>query len=234
MRGTHKLQPLQLDFRAGDRPGRWAGPALLVLALAFCADVLWDWQQLSRQMAQGREQLAALQARGVQGAATATSAPQHHGAGTAAAEPGSVAKPGSVAEPATAAEPVRLATAATLAVPGPGRTTAPPEELQAARETIQRIALPWERLFGALESVRSDAVTLTAIEPDAAAGRALVSGEAPDLGAVLAYLQQLRQADGLRDVHLLRHEARRAGSNNRVAGTQGGIAFTVSTAWSAS
>lgn len=80
------------------------------------------------------------------------------------------------------------------------------EELTLARETIQRISLPWYGLFGALESARSEQVALIAIEPDPQAGTVLISGEAKDYATALDYVQQLRQAKTLRDVHLVKHE----------------------------
>ena len=109
------------------------------------------------------------------------------------------------------------------------------EEVTMARETIQRIALPWDRLFGALEAAASTAsgtgagtgsepVALIAIEPDPQAGTVLISGEGRDYAAALGYLQQLRQSKALSAVHLVKHE---------VQNTPGRpVAFTVSAAWS--
>src|SRR5258705_12970489 len=40
------------------------------------------------------------------------------------------------------------------------------DELAAARDTAQRLSLPWGKLFDALESASSEQVALLAIEPD--------------------------------------------------------------------
>lgn len=117
----------------------------------------------------------------------------------------------------------------------PVRSTPPrkisPEELGAARDTIQRIALPWDRLFRALESVQATEVALISIQPDAAAGRAIISGEARDYAAVLAYVEQLQQTQVLRDVHLVKHEQQTANPDG--TGGRRAVAFALSAAWAA-
>jgi len=47
----------------------------------------------------------------------------------------------------------------------------PAEELTAARETVQRLSLPWTQLFGALESAASPQVALLSVEPDTRSGK---------------------------------------------------------------
>jgi len=98
------------------------------------------------------------------------------------------------------------------------------EELTAARETVQRLALPWDELFGALEATATEGVVLAAIEPDAKAGTVLISGDAKDYPAVLAYVAKLRDAKSLTGAHLVRHERR--------ADAQRPFAFAVSASWS--
>lgn len=117
------------------------------------------------------------------------------------------------------AAPARAAESAV----GP-RTSFGPEDLTLARETLRRLSLPWEELFAALESARSDRVALLAIEPDAESGAISISGEARDYLAALTYAERLAQAKGLRNVHLLRHEIRRDASQRTVT-------FTVSANW---
>jgi hypothetical protein len=102
--------------------------------------------------------------------------------------------------------------------------TATPEEIAAARETYQRLATPWEQLFGALESAATERVTLVAVEPDARSGTVKISGEGRDYPAVLDYVVQLRATPTLAGAHLVKHEARQDGP-------QPSIAFSVAAAW---
>lgn len=97
---------------------------------------------------------------------------------------------------------------------------APPEEIAAAREAIERLSMPWQELFGALESAASDKVALLAIEPDPASGTVRISGDGKDYLAALGYVLDLSRADALARVELVRHEAK-----------PGAVAFTVSAAW---
>ena len=110
-----------------------------------------------------------------------------------------------------------------LRVRVPARTVSK-EEIVVARETIQRISLPWDRLFDALESVKPDKVSLIAVEPDPQAGTVLISGESRDYAAALEYVQQLRQVKTLSAVHLVKHELQNTPERP--------VAFTVSATWS--
>jgi len=94
------------------------------------------------------------------------------------------------------------------------------DELAAARDTVQRLSLPWAKLFGALESAASDQVALIAIEPDARAGTVTISGDSKDYLAALTYVLNLSRADTLSHVTLVRHETK-----------QDAVAFTVSASW---
>jgi hypothetical protein len=100
---------------------------------------------------------------------------------------------------------------------------ATPDELAAARETYQRLATPWEQLFGALESAATERVTLVAVEPDARSGTVKISGEGRDYPAVLDYVVHLRASPTLAGAHLVKHEARQDGAQP--------IAFSVAAAW---
>jgi hypothetical protein len=104
---------------------------------------------------------------------------------------------------------------------------ASPEEMRVARETVERLSLEWNNLFGALESSPTGAgadVALLTIEPDARAGTALIGGEAKDYDAALRYVSALAGTSALRNVHLVRHELRDGGSRRP-------LAFTVSASW---
>lgn len=99
-----------------------------------------------------------------------------------------------------------------------------PEELAAVRDTVERLATPWERLFGALEKASSDQVALLGIEPDAKAGTVLITGDSKSYLAALSYVLNLSQVEGLNGVQLVRHEAK---AND----PRGAVSFTVSAAW---
>ena len=97
------------------------------------------------------------------------------------------------------------------------------EEVAAARETVQRLSLPWSSLFAAIESAASEQVALTAIEPDTRTGTVRITGDSKDYLATLTYVLNLSRADGLSSVQLVRHETRQG---DRAVG------FTISAAWS--
>jgi Tfp pilus assembly protein PilN len=100
---------------------------------------------------------------------------------------------------------------------------APAEELAAARETVQRLSTPWEKLFGALESAASDQVALVSIEPDPKAGTVKISGDSKDYLAVLTYVLNLSRAEALSRVQLARHELKND--------AQKSVGFSVSASW---
>ena len=107
------------------------------------------------------------------------------------------------------------------------RPAATPEELATARDTVSRLTLPWDNLFGALESSSSAGIALLALEPDREGGTVVIRGEAADYASVLAYVDRLRQSKTLSQVHLLKHESR-AGKDG---GPDGALAFSVSARW---
>ena len=110
----------------------------------------------------------------------------------------------------------------TKRTPGGAAPKVSPQEVAAVRETVQRLSLPWDELFMALESAASDKVSLAAIEPDARARTVIISGDGKDYLAALSYVLNLSRTEGLERVQLVRHEQRNEGVN-----------FAVSAAWSA-
>jgi hypothetical protein len=110
---------------------------------------------------------------------------------------------------AVALSEARLARAAPAAhdAPPPAAT---PEQLDAARETIRRLATPWGELFAALESTPMAGVGLLGVTPDPAGASVLIAGEARDYPALVQYLAALRRAPPLARAYLIRHEARGA------------------------
>ena len=107
----------------------------------------------------------------------------------------------------------------------PAGARATPQEVAAARETVQRLALPWDGLFTALESAASDKVALTVIEPDAAKGMVTISADGKDYLAALSYVANLSHSGSLERVQLVRHEQKTKDAN-------GAVSFAVSAAWS--
>ena len=107
--------------------------------------------------------------------------------------------------------------------PRAGRKVAA-DELAAARDTVQRLTLPWAKLFGALESAASPHVALLAVEPDPRSGKVTISGDSKDYLAALTYVLNLRRAEGLSNVELARHE-------QRADDPQRPVTFSISASW---
>jgi hypothetical protein len=80
------------------------------------------------------------------------------------------------------------------------------QEVAAVRDTVQRIGMPWDELFIALEAAATDQVALASIEPDLAKGTVLISGDGKDYLAALSYVANLSRIEGLERVQLVRHE----------------------------
>jgi hypothetical protein len=104
---------------------------------------------------------------------------------------------------------------------GAAAPKASPQEVAAVRETVQRLALPWDDLFMALESAASEKVALAAIEPDPRSGTVTISGDGKDYLAALSYVLNLSRTEGLERVQLVRHEQKNES-----------VSFAVSAAWS--
>jgi Tfp pilus assembly protein PilN len=108
--------------------------------------------------------------------------------------------------------------------PAAAEPKATPQEVAVVRETVQRLSLPWDELFAALESAASDTVALAAIEPDTSKGTVTISGDGRDYLAALSYVANLSRSDSLDRVQLLRHERKASDPN-------GPVSFAVSAAW---
>jgi Tfp pilus assembly protein PilN len=98
------------------------------------------------------------------------------------------------------------------------------EEVAAARETVDRLALPWTRLFAALEGAANDQVALLAIEPDTKSGTVTISGDSKDYLAALTYVLNLSRSDALSKVELVRHEVKQNDPQKPVS-------FSIQAAW---
>jgi len=100
------------------------------------------------------------------------------------------------------------------------------QEVAVVRETVQRLGLPWDELFAALESASTQGVVLASIEPDVGKGTVTISGDGKDYLAALSYVSNLSRTRGLERVELVRHERKNPDPN-------GPVSFAVSAAWSA-
>lgn len=165
------MKKLGINFVGHGNASPWAGRVLMILAIAFTADIGFSYRQVRASLDLNEAKIAR-------------------------------AKPRSA--PATRVSP---------------------EELVVVRETVERIGLPWDQLFAALESAASGEVALLGIEPDAKAGTVVISGDSQDYLAALSYVLNLSQAEALRRVQLVRHEIK--GKD-----PQGPVSFAVSAAWS--
>jgi hypothetical protein len=99
-----------------------------------------------------------------------------------------------------------------------------PEEVAVARDTVQRLTLPWPGLFGAIESASSQDVALLTVEPDPRSGKVTISGDSKDYLAALTYVLNLSRSEALSSVELVRHEVKANDPRHPVA-------FAISAAW---
>jgi hypothetical protein len=97
-------------------------------------------------------------------------------------------------------------------------------EIQRANEVIDQLALPWDRLFRAVEGVAVGQVTLLGIAPDAKSGTVQIRAETVDSEAMFAYVKRLGQQSELSDVYLLEHQRDKAGGDRP-------LRFVVTASW---
>jgi Tfp pilus assembly protein PilN len=97
-------------------------------------------------------------------------------------------------------------------------------EIRRANEVIEQIALPWDRLFRAVESAAGEKVALLGITPDQKSGTVEVAGEAADVNAMFDYVKRLQRQPSLVRVYLLNQKL-----NDQDA--QRPVRFTVTASW---
>lgn len=98
------------------------------------------------------------------------------------------------------------------------------QEIRGVNEVIDQLALPWDRLFRAVEDAANDRVALRGIAPDAKAGTVQISAETADPQAMFDYVKRLEQQSGLSQVYLLQHQRERRNTVRPVR-------FLVSASW---
>jgi Tfp pilus assembly protein PilN len=79
------------------------------------------------------------------------------------------------------------------------------QEVGQANEAIEQIALPWDRLFAAVEGAALPGVNLLGISPDARTGSVRLSAETRDAEAMFEYARRLADQPGLARVYLVEH-----------------------------
>jgi len=91
---------------------------------------------------------------------------------------------------------------------GPQSARALRDELQRARAVTQQLALPWGRLFEAVEGAASKQVALIALQPESGQSLVRITAEARDLAEALAFVGRLQATRALGGVHLASHQVR--------------------------
>ncbi len=98
------------------------------------------------------------------------------------------------------------------------------KEIRHANEVIDQIALPWDRLFKAVDAAASNKVALLGITPDQKSGTVEVKGECADLATVFDYVKRLDQQTSLGRVYLLNHQV-------NAQDPQRPVRFTITASW---
>lgn len=100
-------------------------------------------------------------------------------------------------------------------------------EVQQAAQVAGRLNVPWDALFAALETAATPDVALLAIESEAGRRSVRLSGEARQLGALLAYVRSLRGRSALTDVFIHSHEM-------QAQDPQHPVRFSIAASWAGS
>jgi Tfp pilus assembly protein PilN len=98
------------------------------------------------------------------------------------------------------------------------------QEVIRANAVLSNLAVPWDALFGELESAASGNVALLAIQPASGGRKVQLSGEARRFEDLLAYVARLEGTAGFGSVFLTEHELRASGGERVVT-------FTVTADW---
>lgn len=100
------------------------------------------------------------------------------------------------------------------------RRRAQDEEAKRAAAVLANLSVPWQSLFGALESVAGNGVVLTGLQPEAEARRVRITGEARRFEDIPLYARRLQETRTFANVAILAHDTH----DNR-------IAFTLQADW---
>ncbi len=98
------------------------------------------------------------------------------------------------------------------------------QEVGRANAVLASLTVPWDAMFGELESAASASVALLGIQPDGAGRQVRLAGEARRFEDLLAYVAALEATPGFANVFLAGHELK-PGSGGQV------VAFTLAAEW---
>jgi Tfp pilus assembly protein PilN len=98
------------------------------------------------------------------------------------------------------------------------------QEVGRANAVLASLTLPWDAMFGELESAANANVGLLAIQPDASGRQVRLAGEARNFEELLAYVARLESTTGFANVLLATHELKPGGAERSVA-------FTLTADW---
>jgi hypothetical protein len=112
---------------------------------------------------------------------------------------------------------------------GDGRPRGQPDPqleaaIRAANDSIDQLALPWDRLFGAVEGAAMEGIDLLGILPDAKTGNVRIRATAADPEAMFEYARRLAGQPGLTRVFLVEHRP----AQGKAAGA---LQFAVDASW---
>lgn len=80
------------------------------------------------------------------------------------------------------------------------------EALESARNVVEHLTVPWDRLFGALEAIEEKNVALLSVTPNVQKRQIRIYAEAKALPDMLSYHQKLEQSPAFSEVALTEHE----------------------------
>ena len=98
------------------------------------------------------------------------------------------------------------------------------QEVGRANAVLASLTLPWDAMFGELESAANANVGLLAIQPEASGRQVRLAGEARTFEELLAYIARLEATPGFANVLLATHELKPGGAGRSVA-------FTLTADW---
>lgn len=79
-------------------------------------------------------------------------------------------------------------------------------DLAHAQVILNKLNMPWDKLFTVLEKATDDDVALASLKPDPGRGLVRIGGEARNLYAMLTYAKRLQDAKYFSEVSLVGHE----------------------------
>lgn len=85
-------------------------------------------------------------------------------------------------------------------------TQLPASDPKHFNQVLDRLTLPWEQFFDALETNSGDQATLLAIVPDVTKGTVQIRGEARNIDVVLQYVSKLESSGFFHHAELVEHE----------------------------